>query len=136
MDSFAAIAYETAPLTLLGKKVPVVPPHARDNRALTLGPLNRGHIPLDIQHPRFLNFISFFSKPFLRMPMLYKQGAQKHKPKLLATPNVFLEDTFTRYFLISDGLINAARMQTSLYPLVSTGLKPARNWFTPIPTMR
>jgi hypothetical protein len=35
--------------------------------------------------------------------MLYKQGAQKVKPALLAPPNVFLEDTFTRYFLISDG---------------------------------
>ena len=31
------------------------------------------------------------------MPMLYKAGAQKVKPALLAPPNVFLQDIFTRF---------------------------------------
>jgi len=70
------------------------------------------------------------------MPMLYKQGAQKQKPALLAPPNVFLEDTFTRYFPISNGLISAARMQISQSLRASTASKPEKNSFTPTPTMR
>jgi hypothetical protein len=41
-------------------------------------------------------FKTFIQSPF-NMPMFYKQGAQKVKPTIFATPNVFLEDIFTRF---------------------------------------
>ena len=75
---------------------------------------------------------------FVKMPMLYKQAAQKQKPALLAPPNVFLQDAFTRYYFplsVSNLIIVARTLRSPSLP-GSIVLKLGRNWFILILTMR
>lgn len=57
------------------------------------------------------------------MPMKYKQGAQKVKPQLLAPPNVFLEDIWTRYkTILQRSLKQANWCSTNTEKPISCGL--------------
>jgi len=49
-----------------------------------------------VSYQRIHDQVKFQLRSSFNMPMLYKQGAQKVKPALLAPPNVFLEDAFER----------------------------------------
>jgi hypothetical protein len=78
--------------------------------------------PLPAENCKQLKDIQFYN-----MPMKYKAGAQGIKPALLAPPNVFLEDTFTRYIPPWKVLINSATMPINQFQPDSTALKLARN---------